>query len=287
MKSFRGLTFGLALLAFAASILVSMVPAYAATASTGLTASAARPGTAWASSVSAPAGEIVNVLLTYVNDNQSGQKFVIIQDTLPTGATYLPGSAYLFSPAGSPGVKQADTITTSGISTGALKPGGVSYIQFQMKLPPAANLNCGNNSLTNRAVGSSRTGNKTYAASSAIIATRTCTAALAPAATPPQPVATPAVPAVVKQVNKAVNILAVDNSVHTTNNQTPATPQVASATTTAAAPAPTSAAIQPVATTSAKGLVNTGPGSIIGLFLVAVIVGTIGSRLVLYRLLGA
>lgn len=277
-------------------MLASPVAASAATPSSGLSGKVGRPGTSWTDSVAVAPGAVVNVLIAYTNENASvGQKFVLLRDTLPTGASFNTGSAYLFTKAVPTGAQQADTLTTSGISTGALKPGETAMIQFQMTMPSATSLACGKNVLVNRADGASRTGNKTYATSNNIIIKRDCTLTPPPAPAP-APTPTPTPPAAPTPTT-SVAIVAIDASVNTTNNtyNYPATPQVAAAHTTTPVPAATVASsntnARPVASadkaTDSKTLVNTGPGSILVLVIVASLIGFFGSRFMLYRLLGA
>lgn len=269
----KGLLVGLALFS---GLIVSAAPVSAATQGVGLSVKVGRPGTSWSSTLAVNTGEAVNVLITYTNQGEFLQKYVTISDSLPAGASFKAGSAYLFTPSAPAGVQQADTLIGNGISTGALKPGETAFIQFQMALPASISVACGSVQLTNQVSGTSYTGSKTYGANTAITVNQPCAVTTTPPASPP---VTPAITAVVTP--------AVATTVNTT------TARVASANTTVPAQshASTVSTIPVVAATNSaadsKTLVNTGPGNVLFIALIATVVGAVGSRFVLYRLLGA
>jgi hypothetical protein len=305
MMGLRRFVSVLSSLAAVCGLLLSAAPVSAATQSTGLSVAVARPGVSWQPTIATAPGETINVLITYKNmNNRMGQKNVFIQDVLPTGATFKPGSAYLFAPGGpGGGIQQKDTLTTSdGIGTGHLVAGATAFIQFQMFMPADASLACGRNVLTNQAKGHSNSGNETYMADARIIVNRACTPTVSPTPTQtPNPTPTPTAPT---PTSTSVSVVSIDASETTNVNNTfnTSTPQVAGASTAASSTTTANAneagvttavsttSSQPVATqdvSNAKTLVNTGPGNIIVIFLLATIVGAVGSRFVLYRLLGA
>jgi hypothetical protein len=247
-------------LVVAACFVLPAVSASAVTEGSGLTTKVGRPGTSWSQTLNLNAGELVNVLITYTNQSEFVQKYVTIRDTLPAGATFKSGSAYLFNAAAPQGAQQADTLTTSGIHTGAIKPGQNVFVQFQMTMPGMNQIDCGSRQVVNRADAVSASGNKTYTAQNTLSVSRSCAVTTQPV--PP-----------------------------TTTTSTPAAPVVTTATATATTgTTQRTAPVQTVATTpnaDSKSLVNTGPGSILLIALVAALVGTLGSRIVLYRLFGS
>ncbi len=294
MRLARGFASVVSGLVIVAGTLLSSATTFAATASDGLATWVARPGGTWADTVTVAPGETINIYISYTNMNTSGQKYVMLTDALPSGASFSPGSAYLYTPAVPSATKQADTLTTTGISTGALRPGEKAGIQFQATMPTAANLSCGVNKLKNVANGTSRTGNRTYTASAKIVVKRDCSTPTPPPT--PAPTTSPTA-ATTSTPSTSLTVVSIDASVHDSYNTT-SSPQVASASTTAKTTdnAPTSADAatddqpktqQNQASADAKSLVSTGPGNIIAIFLAAVAIGAVGSRLVLYRLLRA
>jgi hypothetical protein len=297
MRVSRRLVPVLSSLSILASLLLAAVPASAASSS-GLEVFVGRPGTSWSDKIQVTPGDGVNVLIKYTNLNAGTQKSVVVTDILPQGAVYSAGSTFLFAPGGpASGTKQQDKLTSSGIPLGTLTPGAVAFIQFTMTMPKANALDCGKTTLMNRATAAGK--NKSSDAGAMIVVNRQC--AQAPTTTPTQP-ATPTTHNTtpptsttnVSVVNIDASTTTIDNSFNTASNTTTAQVQTASTTTagatTAAATnqyAQTPQTAQTANTTNAKTLVNTGVGSMAVIFLVAVVVGTFGSRFVLYRMLGA
>jgi hypothetical protein len=257
--------FGVGFISLIALVAMAMpATVYAAELGSGLTGSVGRPGTQWSTTLTANPGEVVNVLIQYTNKNQTNQQYVTITNALPKGATFNATSAYLYTPSSPSGTQQADTLTTSGIRTGLLKPGETAAIQFQMTMPSADKLACGANDLVNTINGVSRSGNKAYSAQNTIRINKQCQAP-APATNTTKP--TPPAAATTTQAVAPV----------TTTTTAASAPATATTTT-------TTASTQSTASKSDSGkesLVNTGAGSVFGLFAAVAIIGAAFHRFVI------
>lgn len=261
---------------------VFVAPAAAITQGTGLSGSVGRPGTQWSSALSVNPGETVNVLIQYTNKTSAAgkQQHITITDTLPQGATFANGSAYLYTPAAPNGVKQADTLTTTGISTGTLKAGETAYIQFELFIPGSTQIACGTSNLVNKISAINQAGTKTYAAQNTIAVTKQC-----PATTPATTTTTTSSPT----TTTTNTTTTTSTTPATTTSTTPATTTSTSTSTTPTTTTTTSTAKLSTPSDSdntPQTLVNTGSksGSILGIFVAAALVGVALYRFALPRL---
>lgn len=105
---------------------------------------------AWAVSNFAKPEEVLTYMITYQNTGNTTQNNVIIRDSLPVKMTLIPGSTYLYNSNNANGVRySSDNITRGGIDIGDYKPGAGAYVKFQVKMPAATQLVCGDTTFTN------------------------------------------------------------------------------------------------------------------------------------------
>lgn len=105
----------------------------------------------WSKDYTAQPGETVDYLINYKNTGDTQQDNVTIKDTLPTGMTYVAGSAKLGNSINPNGIKTNDGITTEGLNIGSYKAGANGWVIFSAKAPMGDKLACGDNKLRNTA----------------------------------------------------------------------------------------------------------------------------------------
>ena len=103
----------------------------------------------WSQNYAAQPSETVDYLVNYRNTGDNQQDNVTIKDALPTGMTYVPGSAILGNSLNPNGTKTNDGITSTGINVGSYKPTGNAWVIFSATTPTADKLTCGANLLHN------------------------------------------------------------------------------------------------------------------------------------------
>jgi len=107
-------------------------------------------GATWAKSNTAKPDETIQYQITYQNTGNTQQNQVIIRDNLPAGATLVPKTTYLVNNTNPNGIlSQSDTLAQGGIYVGNYGPTANAYIIFEVKMPGADQLKCGDNTLTN------------------------------------------------------------------------------------------------------------------------------------------
>lgn len=108
--------------------------------------------TEWKKDVAINAGDTVDYMLTYKNTGETRQNNVLMQDTLPAGMEYVPGSTTLHNGTNPNGIKVSDNVTKpSGINIGDYLPNAVAYVKFSAKAVTNDKLPvCGPNKLTNK-----------------------------------------------------------------------------------------------------------------------------------------
>ena len=108
--------------------------------------------TEWKKDITVNPGDTVDYMLTYKNTGEKVQDNVLLQDTLPTGMTYIDGSTSLYNGNNPNGVKISDNVTKpSGVNIGSYNPGAVAYVKFSAKAANSEQLPvCGPNKLTNK-----------------------------------------------------------------------------------------------------------------------------------------
>lgn len=98
----------------------------------------AHPGNPWVKQINAAPGDTVSYLLALRNDGDLTAPTVKVTDQLATYTSYIPGTTYLYTDPIHPdaGLKQADTLTTSGLNVTNINPGeaGVVYLKFKAKV---------------------------------------------------------------------------------------------------------------------------------------------------------
>lgn len=129
----------------------------------------------WAKQTVIAPGQSVNLLLSYHNLSSNHHR-AMLKDALPSKITMVPGSAYLYTPAHPNGVKQADTLTTTGINSGLLNPGDTAYIQLTASTSTTANFACGDTVLVSHATATVIRTGASYASNARITVHRDCTA---------------------------------------------------------------------------------------------------------------
>jgi uncharacterized repeat protein (TIGR01451 family) len=106
--------------------------------------------TTWSESVNAKPGETVEYQLKYKNTGEIRHNGVLMQDYLPKGLDYVPGSSYLMNGTNPNGIKISDNVTTpTGINVGDYNPQAAAYVKFSAKVD-GNDLECGTHKLTNK-----------------------------------------------------------------------------------------------------------------------------------------
>lgn len=100
--------------------------------------SVANIGGAWSEQINANPGDTVAYELAIRNDGDLSADNVKVTDQLAIYTSYIPGTTYLYNKTTGPntGIKQADTLTTSGINLNGIVPGndGITYLKFKAKI---------------------------------------------------------------------------------------------------------------------------------------------------------
>lgn len=104
----------------------------------------------WAESVNVKAGETVEYQLKYKNTGAVRHNNVVMQDTLPKGLSYVPGSSSLMNGTNPNGLKISDNVVTAtGVNVGDYNPGAAAYVKFSAKAE-AKDITCGVSTLVNK-----------------------------------------------------------------------------------------------------------------------------------------
>lgn len=88
----------------------------------------------WADTLSVNKGATVDYELTYTNTGTTQQNDVVLRDILPTGLTYLPGTAKLYNVNHSNGQTMDDGISAGGINIGNYTKGSNVYLVFSARV---------------------------------------------------------------------------------------------------------------------------------------------------------
>jgi uncharacterized repeat protein (TIGR01451 family) len=103
----------------------------------------------WATQNTANPGDTLKYLITYKNTGNTVENQVVIRDNLPPKMTLVPGTTYLADASHPQGVKVSDTVTQGGINAGNFGAGAAAYVTFEVKVPDASQLACGETKFTN------------------------------------------------------------------------------------------------------------------------------------------
>lgn len=104
---------------------------------------------AWTTNNTANPGDTLKYLISYKNTGNSVQNQVILRDNLPPKMTLVPGTTYLADASHPSGVKVDDTITQGGVNAGNFGAGANAFVTFQVKVPEADQLACGDTEFRN------------------------------------------------------------------------------------------------------------------------------------------
>ncbi|MFZ2836668.1 MAG: LPXTG cell wall anchor domain-containing protein [Candidatus Saccharimonadales bacterium] len=129
--------------------------------------------TGWKESVAAKPGESVDYLVNYENKGTTWQNDVIINDILPKGLVYTPGTTKLANSTNPSGIKVSDNVTKGGINIGNYKNGSNAFVMFSATVAKNDELPvCGANTLRN--VAKAQTNNGTKEDSADVTVDKTC-----------------------------------------------------------------------------------------------------------------
>lgn len=103
----------------------------------------------WASSNTANPGDTLKYLISYKNTGNSVQNQVVLRDNLPPKMTLVPGTTFLADASHPSGVKVGDTITQGGVNAGNFGAGANAFVTFEVKVPTADQLACGETEFRN------------------------------------------------------------------------------------------------------------------------------------------
>lgn len=111
----------------------------------------AHPGTNedWQKMISANPGDSIAYHLGVQNNGTTTATQVSVKDVLPTYMTYTPGTTYLYTQAHPEGIKQADTLFSSGIAISDIAPGSGNVVFLTYKTKIDSNMPAGSYSLNN------------------------------------------------------------------------------------------------------------------------------------------
>jgi uncharacterized repeat protein (TIGR01451 family) len=116
----------------------------------------------WATSNTANPGDTLKYLITYKNTGNSVQSQVVIRDNLPPKMTLVPGTTYLADASHPSGVKVSDAVTQGGINAGNFGAGANAFVTFEVKVPAADQLACGETEFRNVGVARPQNMNEYY-----------------------------------------------------------------------------------------------------------------------------
>lgn len=125
----------------------------------------------WQNQATVSNGATVDYRLAYDNVGQTQQNDVTLEDTLPAGLTYVPGSTELDNDASPNGEQLADGITTGKVDIGSYTANANAYLYFKATVNAAP---C--TVLTNTAYAITNNGNSS--ATATLTVAGNCTAAL-------------------------------------------------------------------------------------------------------------
>ena len=130
---------------------------------------------AWAASNTASPGDTLKYLITYQNTGNTVQNQVIIRDILPAGMTLVPGTTMVADVSHPNGIQMStDDVTQGGLNLGDFGPTANAFVTFQVKVPTADQLTCGQNEFRNIGVAQPQ-GFGAYTGTALTTVTKTCT----------------------------------------------------------------------------------------------------------------
>lgn len=149
----------------------------------------------WSSNNVAAPGDTMRYMIGYQNSASSEQKSVLTRVALAPNAALVPGTTTITNASNPGGIAAgSDAVTAAGLVIGNYNPGANAFVGFDVTLPPADKLECGDNELRSTAVVRPE-GLQEYFASALTIVRRDCGGTPAPAPTPapntPAPAPTP------------------------------------------------------------------------------------------------
>jgi hypothetical protein len=133
-------------------------------------------------------------MIGYQNSGGSAQKAVLTRIALAQNAALVPGTTTITNASNPGGVATgSDALAAAGIVIGNYNPGANAFVGFDVTLPPADRLKCGDNEMRSTAVIRPE-GLQEYFASALTVVRRDCGGAPAPAPGPTTPPANPTAP---------------------------------------------------------------------------------------------
>lgn len=107
----------------------------------------------WSANNTANPGDTMRVMIGYQNTGGTAQNSVLVRDSLPANVTLVPGTTTLTNAANPDGLKVgSDAVSAAGINIGNYAAGANAFVTFEVKLPAADKLACGDNALRNTAI---------------------------------------------------------------------------------------------------------------------------------------
>lgn len=154
----------------------------------------------WAAANVAAPGDTMRYIIGYQNTSNANHNAVLARTSLPTDVVLVPGSTNITNATNPTATKlESDAISAAGVNIGTYAAGANAYVMYDVTMPPADKLKCGDNEF--RSVASVRPeGLQEYFASAATTVKRECggtpaPAPTAPTQTPPPAPTPPAAPA--------------------------------------------------------------------------------------------
>jgi len=105
---------------------------------------------AWTTHNSANPGDTLKYMITYQNTGNTTQNNVVIRDNLPPQMQLVPNTTVVYTTATPNGsADKSNNITGGGLDIGSYLPSAGAYVVFEVKVPDASALTCGQTQFTN------------------------------------------------------------------------------------------------------------------------------------------
>lgn len=116
----------------------------------------------YSNEVTTTAGSEVEYKIQYKNTGTTQQNNVVIKDQLPEGVSYVNGSTQIANSktGGQWSNSESNEVTKGGLNLGNYSPNGNVYVKFKAKIANADKLECGINTLVNKAIAETNNGTK-------------------------------------------------------------------------------------------------------------------------------
>lgn len=127
----------------------------------------------WKENINVQPGDKVDYLVEYENTGTTRQNDVVVKDNLPNDVSYVDGSSKIANPTHPGGVATDDGVTSSqGLNIGNYQANSNAFVMFSAKVAGSDKLECGKNTLVNKATVETNNGSKSDTAT--IVVNKEC-----------------------------------------------------------------------------------------------------------------